>query len=63
MKKITIYFLLFTLSLNFSFGQDLKDKNILIVYGGYEPHKPELFADYVEEWFLKKGANVSKTNE
>ncbi len=63
MKKITIYFLLFILCLNFSFGQNLKDKNILIVYGGYEPHKPELFADYVEEWFLKKEANVSKTND
>ncbi len=63
MKKNTICILLFTLLFNFSYCQDLSDKNILIVYGGYEPHKPEKFADYVEKWFLEKGANVSKTSD
>ena len=38
MKKNTIYLILFTITLNFSFGQNLKDKNILVVWGGWDGH-------------------------
>jgi len=37
----------------------LKDKNILIVYGGWPGHKPELFADKTERLLKAEGANVT----
>ena len=62
MKKITIYFLLFTLCVNFSFGQDLKDKNILLVWGGWDGHNPELFINHIEKWLISKNANYTIHN-
>ena len=37
---------------------DIKDKNILIVYGGWEGHKPKLFAEKIASWLKEKKANV-----
>ena len=62
MKKITIYFLLFTLYVNFSFGQDLKDKNILLVWGGWDGHNPELFVNHIEKWLISENANYTIHN-
>ena len=36
------------------FSQALNEKNVLLVWGGYEPHKPELFSNIVEEWLLSQ---------
>jgi type 1 glutamine amidotransferase len=37
----------------------LKDKNILIVYGGWPGHKPELFAEKANKLLAAQGANVT----
>ena len=37
----------------------LKDKNILIVYGGWPGHKPELFAEKANKLLSAQGANVT----
>ena len=37
----------------------VKNKNILIVYGGWEGHQPDVFAQRVKNWLLKEGAKVS----
>jgi len=34
---------------------DLKNKNILIVYGGWEGHQPDVFARKIEKWALGLG--------
>ena len=62
MKKNTIYFILFTLTLNFSFGQNLKDKNILVVWGGWDGHQPELFVKHIEKWLISEEANYKIHN-
>ena len=38
--------------------KDIEDKNILIVYGGWEGHKPKLFAEKIASWLKEKKANV-----
>ena len=38
--------------------KDLIDKNILVVYGGWEGHKPKLFAEKISSWLKEKKANV-----
>ena len=40
--------------------KDLKDKNILVVYGGWEGHKPKLFAEKIASWLKEKKANEAK---
>ena len=45
------------------FSQVLNEKNVLLVFGGYEPHKPELFSNIVEEWLLSQNANVDVYND
>lgn len=37
----------------------LKNKNILIVYGGWPRHKPELFAEKTNKLLAAQGANVT----
>ena len=37
--------------------KNLENKNILVVYGGWEGHKPKLFAEKIASW-LKEKANV-----
>ena len=62
MKKNTIYLILFTITLNFSFGQNLKDKNILVVWGGWDGHQPELFAKHIEKWLISENVNYKIHN-
>jgi len=61
-KTINIFFYLILTTIQFSFGQekifDFKNKNVLIVYGGYPPHQPEKFAKKVEKWLVKNNAKV-----
>ena len=43
----------------------LKGKNVLIVYGGWEGHKPKVFADKIDRWLQSKKARtiLSETTE
>ena len=41
-----------------SLDNDIKDKNILIVYGGWEGHEPKLFTEKIASWLKEKKANV-----
>ena len=34
----------------------LKNKKVLIVYGGWDGHKPDAFAKRMEAWLEKEGA-------
>ena len=36
----------------------LENKNILVVWGGWDGHQPHIFAKKVSEWASSKGANV-----
>ena len=62
MKKNTICIILSVLLLNFSFGQELKDKNILVVWGGWDGHHPELFAKHIEKWLISENVNYKIHN-
>ena len=59
---LKISFLLF-ITIQLSFSQDsnfdFKNKNVLIVYGGYPPHQPKKFAKKVEKWLVKNNAKVT----
>ena len=37
----------------------LADKNILVVWGGWDGHQPDVFAKKISEWARSKGANVT----
>jgi uncharacterized protein len=63
MKKFFIYL---TISLIYSQqlaqSHELKDKKVLIVWGGWEGHNPELFSNIVENWLIKNSAFVEVKN-
>ena len=44
------------------FSQSLADKNILVVWGGWDGHQPELFANQIEEWLISQNANYKLYN-
>ena len=62
MKKNTIYLLLFLIFSNISLTQDLNNKNVLVIWGGWEGHKPNLFASHVEKWLISENANYQINN-
>ena len=62
MKKYKIYLLLFTIFSNTLISQNLSDKKVLVVWGGWDGHKPELFADHVENWLIKEKADYKINN-
>ena len=62
MKKNTIYLLLFLIFSNISLTQELNNKNVLVVWGGWEGHKPSLFASHVEKWLISENANYQINN-
>ncbi len=62
MKKYKIYFLLFTIFSNTLISQNLTDKKVLMVWGGWDGHKPELFANHVENWLIKEKADYKINN-
>ena len=57
-----IYFLLIFLITTNVFSQNdfnnLKGKKILVVYGGWEGHKPKIFAEKITKWLLDQKAEV-----
>ena len=62
MRKKKYFTCLLILTVIFTQAQildkDLKDKNILVVYGGWEGHKPKLFAEKIASWLKERKANV-----
>ena len=62
MSKLNYFIYLVIITASFTSAQildkDLKDKNILVVYGGWEGHKPKLFAEKISSWLKEKKANV-----
>ena len=46
----------------FSFAQSLKNKNVLVVWGGWEGHQPEVFANLVEKWLISQKSNYKIAN-
>ena len=58
MSKFKYFTYLIIITASFSHAQimdkDLKDKNILVVYGGWEGHKPKLFAEKIVSWLKEK---------
>ena len=40
----------------------LKDKKVLLVYGGWEGHQPKIFAERVNKWLEKEGAKVTMSD-
>tara|TARA_X000000368_G_scaffold221553_1_gene174880 strand:+ start:1780 stop:2574 length:795 start_codon:yes stop_codon:yes gene_type:complete len=49
--------------IQFTYSQDgkfnFKNKNVLIVYGGYPPHQPKKFAKKIEKWLTENNAKVT----
>ncbi|MDU8884523.1 ThuA domain-containing protein [Yeosuana sp. MJ-SS3] len=37
----------------------LEGKNILMVYGGWQGHQPDIFTERVSKWLISEGANVT----
>ena len=72
MTKSNISLFSLLLFINFCFSQDellsLEGKNVLVVYGGYEEHRPEIFAKKITSWLedqravvrLEKGTAIYK---
>lgn len=54
MKRIFIILLISIISQNLIYSQSLENKNVLVVWGGYKPHQPKLFAKNVINWLKKK---------
>ena len=67
MKFKNIFFINLIIGLFFSQqlaqSQNLKDKNVLIVWGGWEGHNPELFSNMIESWLIDNSANVEVSND
>jgi hypothetical protein len=64
LKNLTLYCFALVFSISFSLNaqldlSSLKDKNILIVYGGWKGHQPEIFANKIAAWLKDKGAKVT----
>ena len=53
MKKILKIFLVFIVFSSTINSQKVDDKKVLIMWGGWEGHKPQLFVKYVSEWVVK----------
>ena len=59
MKKINLILALFFYSLNVMSQPTLAGKKILVVYGGWEGHKPEFFAKKIVSWLEEREAKVT----
>ena len=62
MKKNKIYQLVLIIFSNILLSQNLADKKVLVVWGGWEGHKPKLFASHVENWLITEKADYKINN-
>ena len=58
-KDLVPFLLIFFQS---SFAQSLENKNVLVVWGGWEGHQPEVFANLVEKWLISQKSNYKISN-
>ena len=58
MRKHYFILILFFYSLTVMSQASVAGKNILVVYGGWEGHKPKIFANKIASWLKEKKANV-----
>ncbi|MBL6684304.1 MAG: ThuA domain-containing protein [Flavobacteriaceae bacterium] len=62
MKIIRILILTLFLFPYKQFSQSLADKNVLVVWGGWDDHQPEIFSNLIEEWLISQKANYKIFN-
>lgn len=62
MKIIRILILTLFLFPYKQFSQSLADKNVLVVWGGWDGHQPEIFSNLIEEWLISQKANYKIFN-
>jgi len=58
-KGLVLIFLIFFQS---SCAQSLENKNVLVVWGGWDGHQPEVFANLVEKWLISQKSNYKIAN-
>ena len=57
MKYLTINIIFLLLLTTPQFSQNLEDKNVLVVWGGWDGHKPKKFANIIEDWLKTQNVN------
>lgn len=57
MKYFTFNIIFLLLLSTSQFSQNLEDKNVLVVWGGWDGHKPEKFANIIEDWLKIQNIN------
>ena len=62
MKILRILILTLFLFPYHQFSQSLADKNVLVVWGGWDGHQPEIFSNLIEEWLISQQANYKIFN-
>lgn len=62
MKLFQILILTLVLLPYYQYSQSLNEKNVLVVWGGWDGHQPELFSKLVEEWLISEKANYKVHN-
>ena len=63
MKK-NIKFLILSLTFSLSiFSQNLNEKKVLIMWGGWEDHQPELFVEQVKNWLENEAIDYVVSND
>ena len=62
MKKIITVLVILIITQNFIYSQSMEDKNVLVVWGGWDGHQPEVFANLVEKWLISQKSNYKIYN-
>ena len=57
MKYFTFNIIFLLLLTTPQFSQNLEYKNVLVVWGGWDGHKPKKFANIIEDWLKTKNVN------
>ena len=61
-KNIKFFILCLTFSLSI-FSQNLNEKKVLIMWGGWEGHQPELFVEQVKNWLESEAIDYVVSND
>ena len=61
-KNINFFILCLTFSLSI-FSQNLNEKKVLIMWGGWEGHQPELFVEQVKNWLENEAIDYVVSND
>lgn len=63
MKNILKIFLVFLTFSSTTNSQKVDDRKVLIMWGGWEGHQPELFVEQVVDWLKKEGIEYVISND